>query len=185
MTSNLAQVMASLVDTSPTASVSDLITDKILTLTNETEMEDTSVATRFSSDAVNSDLATKNDGTVLKMAIIDSSRETLKQTMVSFASVGAECTGFTGGQEFLNSFKENNNYDLIILDVLLEDQTGISLLKKLHDDGNKIPIIIYSNSVPKDVLIKVLSLGPRTYLIKPLKPNVLVRKCLNYLQTKY
>ena len=185
MTSNLAQVMASLVDTSLTSSVSDLITDKILTLTNETEIEDTSVATRFSSDAVNSDLATKNDGTVLKMAIIDSSREELRQTMASFASVGAECTGFTGGQEFLNSFKENNNYDLIILDVLLEDQTGISLLKKLHDDGNQIPIIIYSNSVPKDVLIKVLSLGPRTYLIKPLKPNVLVHKCLNYLQTKY
>ena len=64
------------------------------------------------------------------------------------------------------------------------DENG-NIIYYEDSDGNKIPIIIYSNSVPKDVLIKVLSLGPRTYLIKPLKPNVLVRKCLNYLQTKY
>lgn len=183
MASNLPKVLNSLVDTTMTSSVSDLITDKILTSTSEDDLDSTKVKTKFSSDAINSDLVSKDDGTVLNIAVIDSNDAELKQTMDIFTSIGANCEGFKGGQEFLTSFKTKNNYDFIILDVFLADQTGLSLLQRLHNQVGTPPVIVYSRPVQKDVAVKILSLGAKTLIFKPQKANILIQKCFNLLKS--
>ena len=89
----------------------------------------------------------------------------------------------SGGAEFLNNY-EDGKFDLIVLDVLLADQTGLSLLQNLHKRPHSPPIVIYSQSLQKDVIVKVLSAGAASYLVKPQKPNFLVQKCLSVLKTR-
>jgi len=182
MTSNLARVLNSLVDTSISSSVSDLITDKILSQTNEFEQESDAIATKFSSDIINEDVAEISDGTVLNMAIIDSDDTYRNQILETFSGIGANCKAYKGGQEFLNAISEDKNIDLIIMDIMLADKTGLSLLQRLMGMHLTAPIVIYSQGLQREVLTKIISLGNRNILTKPLKPNVLVQKCLSYLR---
>lgn len=180
MTSNLSRVLNDIVDTSITSDVSDLITNKILTPTYLSEDDSGSIATRFSSDAPEGS-STKKTGTVLTVAIIDSDESSLEITKNSFEQAGASCVCFTKGQEFMNAY-DDDKYDLIILDVLLSDQTGLSLLQQLKSSFRAPPIIVYSQSLQRDIIVKVLSSGARSYLVKPQKPNVLIQKSLAILK---
>ena len=65
---------------------------------------------------------------------------------------------------------------------MLSDSLGFDILQKLGRQNGSPPIIVYSQSLQKDIVVKVLSSGARSYLVKPQKPNVLLQKCLNLLQ---
>lgn len=172
---NLSRILNSLVDTTITSSVSDLITDKILS-----SYDDNSglVDTRFSTDS-NGKVAGK-DGTVLNLAIIDSNQQSLGMTQLIFNEIGATTKGFTNSQDFIKDYAPDK-YNLIILDVILADQTGLSLLQYLQKQHNNTPVLVYSPSLQKDIVVKVLSLGARSYLVKPQKQTVLIQKALNLL----
>ncbi len=182
MTSNLSRVLNDLVDTSITSDISDLITNRFLTPSYEEE-DSASIATRFSSDTLEDSPVPKNTGTVLTIAIIDSDEASLELTKNYFEQSGASCSTYTKGQQFLQDY-EDGKFDLIILDVLLSDQTGLSLLQRLHSMPHTPPIVIYSPSLQKDIVVKVLSAGAASYLVKPQKPNFLVQKCLSVLKTR-
>ncbi len=181
MASNLSRILNDLVDTSVTSDVSDLITNRFLTPSYESE-DMASIDTRFSSDAAFEGVPKKN-GTVLTIGLIDSDESTLEITKNYFEQAGASCLTFTKGQEFLSAY-EDGKFDLIVLDVLLNDQTGLSLLQRLHGMPHSPPIVIYSQSLQKDIIVKVLSAGAASYLVKPQKPNILVQKCLSVLKHK-
>ena len=120
---------------------------------------------------------------MLTIGIIDSDEASLELTKNYFEQAGATCLTFTKGPEFLKEY-EDDKFDLIILDVLLADQTGLSLLQNLHSRPHSPPIVIYSQSLQKDIVVKVLSAGASSYLVKPQKPNEMVHKCLSILKTK-
>lgn len=180
MADNLQVVLNSLVDTTITSSVSDLITDKILTNSNEALPDLGSIETRFSSD-VKRDDENKDEGTVLNIAIVDSDEKYAEETKSVFTSIGANCTVFEDGQSFFTNYKDDE-FDLIILDVLIKDKTGLSLLQRLQEKRKAPPIMVYSQSVPKETLVRILSSGAKGYLVKPQKSNVLVQKSLALLK---
>ena len=182
MTSNLSRVLNDLVDTSVTSDISDLITNRFLTPSYEAE-DTASIATRFSSDGFEDSAVSKQTGTVLTIAIIDSDEASLELTKNYFEQAGATCFTFTKGQEFLTAY-EDGKFDLIILDVLLNDQTGLSLLQRLHSTPHSPPVVVYTQSLQKDIIVKVLSAGAASFLVKPQKPNVLIQKCLSILKVK-
>lgn len=179
MTSNLPKVLNSLVDTTDSTDVSDIISNKILSSSGSDDDSATSVDTRFSSDS--NGKSKKKDGTVLSVAIIDSDLNSMTSTKQAFTSAGADCTCFTSGQSFSNAY-EDRRFDLIILDVLINDKTGLSLLQFLAKKPLAPPVIIYSPSLQKDVVVKVLSAGAKSYIVKPQKPETIVQKCLALLK---
>lgn len=181
MTKNLSRVLNDIVDTSVTSDVSDLITNKFLTPSYE-ESDNASIATRFSSDST-AEGAVKKTGTVITVAIVDSDESSLELTKNYFEQAGASCFTYTRGPDFLSNY-EVNKFDLIVLDVLLADQTGLSLLQTLHSKPHSPPVVIYSQSLQKDIIVKVLSAGAASYLVKPQKPAYLVQKCLSVLKTR-
>jgi CheY-like chemotaxis protein len=177
LSTNLPRVLSSLVETAGSSSVSDLITDKILT---QTKSNEDSVDTRFSSDSASYVSGAKKTGTVLKIAIIDDNLDSLEETKNSFIEIGADCIPYTSGQDFLNSYHDEN-FNLVIHDVLLKDQTGLNVLRALQTDPESPPVLVYSPSLQKDFVIKVLSSGAKSFLVKPQKPQVLVQKALSLL----
>lgn len=181
--SNLPKVLNSLMDTTITSSVSDLIADRILTPTSMSSGNST-VDTRFYTDSSNDIESSRNMGTVLHVAIVDSDSQSLLLSKTVFETVGAEVNGYTNAEDFFNEY-EGGKFDLLILDVLLADNRGLEILRSMTQQYDSPPVVIYSNALPRDMVIKVVSSGAKNCLIKPLKPNDLLKKCLNVLNAEF
>jgi DNA-binding response OmpR family regulator len=181
MSNNLPKVLNSLIDTTITSSVSDLITDRILT-SSYLDEDSSSVETRFFSDTNSDPEALKaNDGTVLNIAIIDSDLQSLAMSKQAFENFGANCSVFQNGKAFMDSYAPEK-YNLIILDVILVDNMGLNILNSLKNRYDAPPVIVYTQSLQRDWVVKILSSGAKSYLVKPLKPQVLVQKSLALLK---
>ncbi|MCR4899427.1 MAG: response regulator [Treponema sp.] len=181
MSNNLPKVLNSLIDTTITSSVSDLITDRILT-SSYVDEDSSSVETRFFSDTNSDPTALKeNDGTVLNIAIIDSDIKSLAMSKAAFESYGANCSVFQNGQAFLDSYAPEK-YNLVILDVILVDNMGLNILNALKNRFDSPPVIVYTQSLQRDWVVKILSSGAKSYIVKPQKPQVLVQKSLALLK---
>ena len=173
MANQLPRLLTSLVDTTITSSVSDLITDKILTQSNEFGDDSGTVDTRFSYEAGGS----LDDGTVLNVAIIDADAKSAEQTKQIYESISANVTVYNSGKVFCDSYIQDK-FNLVILDVLMPDNSGIQVLQFLHQRSNTPDVIVYSANIQRDSIVKVLSLGAKHYLVKPQKHNVLIQKSL-------
>ena len=86
---------------------------------------------------------------------------TLKQT-------GYEAEGFSNSTDFFNALKKDKP-ELIILDIMLPDEDGVSVLKKVRakEDTKNIPIIMASAKGSEYDKINALDLGADDYLSKP------------------
>ena len=178
---NLPRILNSLVDTSITSSVSDLITDRIITSSAVSDEEISSINNNFFSDKSSDAIDSTNSGTVLHVAIIDSDTQSLLLTRTVFETVGSKCSQYIRGEDFLADY-EPGKFDLVILDIQLSDNRGLEILQTFQHQHDAPPVVIYSQSLQKDLVVKVLSAGARSYIIKPQKPNVLLQKCLSLLR---
>lgn len=178
---NLPRILNSLVDTSITSSVSDLITDRIITSSAVSDEEISSINNNFFSDKSSDAIDSTNSGTVLHVAIIDSDTQSLLLTRTVFETVGSKCSQYIRGEDFLADY-EPGKFDLVILDIQLSDNLGLEILQTFQHQHDAPPVVIYSKSLQKDLVVKVLSAGARSYIIKPQKPNVLLQKCLSLLR---
>ena len=80
----------------------------------------------------------------------------------------------------MNSWQDEN-FNLVIHEVLLKDQTGLYVLRALQEEPSAPPVLVYSQGLQREFIIKVLSSGAKSYLVKPQKPQVLVQKALSIL----
>jgi DNA-binding response OmpR family regulator len=92
--------------------------------------------------------------------------------LLGFNSVCAESAG--KAKEILASQKP----DLMLIDVMMPDQDGISLTKELHSDPKTsgIPIIIISGLADAGTLNDALLFGAADYLVKPVDLDALELK---------
>ncbi len=177
ISSSLPRILTSLLGPQGATNVSDLITDKILSQTEAISPDSAMVDTRFSSDTAIYNPNHKNTGTVLKIGIIDDNPASQQEIQIIFSAIGAECVCYTSGQDFLNDYHEQN-FNVVILDVLLKDQTALNLMRALQTEPMSPPVLVYSQSLTRDYIVKVLSSGAKGFLVKPQKPQVLVQKAL-------
>ena len=79
------------------------------------------------------------------------------------------------GREGLEKTQQEE-YDLLILDVMLPGMDGFSILKELRADGIQTPVIMLTARVEIDDRVKGLDLGADDYLTKPFAvPELLAR----------
>ena len=184
MSNNLPKVLNSLIDTTITSSVSDLITDRILT-SSYLDGDSSSVETRFFSDTNSDPEALKAaDGTVLNIAIIDADLKSLAMSKTAFEGYGANVYAYNSSQSFLADYKAEK-FNLVVLDVVLPDNTGLNVLAQLRREFNSPPVIVYSPPLQREWVVKILQSGAKTYIVKPQKPNVLVQKSLSLLKGEF
>jgi DNA-binding response OmpR family regulator len=73
-----------------------------------------------------------------------------------------------------------NNYDLILLDLMLPDMNGFDICKKIRKEKN-IPILIISAKGEDIDKIRGLGLGADDYVSKPFSPSELVARVKAHL----
>ena len=67
-------------------------------------------------------------------------------------------------------------YDLILLDIMLPKMDGLTVLKKLRDNGISTPIMLLTARTEIDDKIKGLDLGADDYLTKPFNKGELLAR---------
>lgn len=86
---------------------------------------------------------------------------------VSFAENGLE------GLEILN---RNNNYDLVLMDIMMPEMDGYEAIQKIRETPKlmELPIIALTAKAMKEDREKCLSVGASDYIVKPVDPDKLV-----------
>ena len=81
-------------------------------------------------------------------------------------SAGFEARGFSDGAAFLDALRDQSP-ELVLLDIMLPGEDGISILKRLRSDGNKVPVIMATAKGTEYDKVIGLDLGADDYLAKP------------------
>ncbi len=78
-----------------------------------------------------------------------------------------------------------DNFDLLILDIMLPGITGIEFAKNIRDGNDKTPIIMLTALVDPDTKEDSQKAGIDYYMIKPFEPLELLKKVKNLLDCYY
>jgi len=88
--------------------------------------------------------------------------------------LGIEVVSSAGsGQEGIKQVKEFEP-DVVLLDMRMPDIGGIDVLKRLREDGAKMPIAILTTVDDENDLIDALQCGAQGFLLKGMQPDELV-----------
>ena len=79
---------------------------------------------------------------------------------------------------------QTDNYDLILLDLLMPDMVGFEVLKRIKDNSqlSTIPVIMISGAEETESMTRCIEMGACGFLSKPLDPTQLAKQladCLN------
>ena len=85
---------------------------------------------------------------------------------------GYDVSTITSGAEAINLISKQN-FDILLLDILMPDVTGLDVLEKVRE-FSQIPIIVFT--ARPDVFEIAKSMGANDYISKPLNPEHLVQK---------
>jgi heavy metal response regulator len=77
-----------------------------------------------------------------------------------------------------------NDYDLVILDVVLPDRSGFEVLKTLRGDGLRMPVLMLTGQSKTQDKIKGLDAGADDYLTKPFDFDELLARVRALLRRK-
>jgi len=109
----------------------------------------------------------KQDSTFGKILIIDDERDNTEiikdiledvsySTMLARSAIEAKAIVAT------------NTFDLILMDVWMPGQDGISLLSEWHSDGLSTPVVMMSGHAEPSDIVRAMKLGAVDFLKKPL-----------------
>ncbi len=81
---------------------------------------------------------------------------------------------FDGAEALL--YLETENYDAVILDIMMPKIDGLTVLKTIRDKGNFVPVIMLSAKSQIDDKVAGLDLGANDYLSKPFETKELLAR---------
>ena len=68
---------------------------------------------------------------------------------------------------------------------MMPDVNGFAVLQFMKDNGIETPVIVLSALSRKESVFKALNFGIKSYMVKPLKPNGLIIKTNEILNTMF
>ncbi|MBQ9207022.1 MAG: response regulator [Treponema sp.] len=177
---NLSEVVNSLVSGADASNVQDVISDKILASSGDSD--EGSVALRFFADTGTVGETEELTAGQLKIAIIDVDFSVVQYLTRVTETIG-EVTVFNGGKEFIEKVQPNQ-FNLAITGMYMPEVTGLDVLRFLVEKHIDLPVIVYSTIVQKEVIMQTLRLGASSYLVKPQPAQVITQKALEIVNAK-
>jgi two-component system response regulator CpxR len=110
-----------------------------------------------------------------RLLIIDDDVRLAEMLAEYLAPEGVELTAVASGIQGLRN-AQRENYDLIILDVMLPGLSGFDVLKQLRETGSRTPVLMLTARGDDVDRIVGLDLGADDYLPKPFNPRELLAR---------
>lgn len=118
-----------------------------------------------------------------KILIVDDNRLNLKVTNKLLEPYELDVTLLESGEECIDFIKEQNNFDLIMLDQMMPGLDGTSTLNKLKEiDNFNTPVIVLTADAMQGQKEKYISSGFDDYISKPIDKKELSRVLSKFLR---
>ena len=91
-------------------------------------------------------------------------------------NTGATILWACDGQEMLNTIKNQNDIDLILMDISMPKIDGYSAAKKVREFGIKTPIIAQSAFIFDEEKTNIIEAGCNDFIEKPINKDLLFSK---------
>lgn len=100
----------------------------------------------------------------------------LRQTMARILlRAGFEVTTVASGEESF-SVLEEHSFDMVYLDLRLPGLNGLEILKAIRAKFPEIPILLFTAQPDLHSAVEALRNGATDYLMKPLKPEIVIER---------
>lgn len=122
-----------------------------------------------------------------KLLVIDESKELVEAIRKYFRShasieVVMEANDGETGLDLMKN--KQNDYDLIVMDLVLPKKDGISLLEAMQSNGIHKKVIVLTAYHSQDMIRRVSSLGADYYILKPFDMLELEKRIMDLSETK-
>lgn len=102
----------------------------------------------------------------MRILLAEDERSLSKAIVKIFEKNNYSVDAVYNGEEAL-LYLEGENYDIVVLDIMMPKMDGITALKKMRAAGNQIPVLILSAKSETDDKVLGLDSGANYYLTKP------------------
>lgn len=119
----------------------------------------------------------------MKLLVIEDDPSLRKVIVTILSEEGYDVDETDHGKEAL-LLAETNIYDLLILDIMLPEKDGFSIIEKLRKNSNFTPILVITAKDAVSDRVKGLNLGADDYLVKPFELIELLARIKALLRRK-
>jgi CheY-like chemotaxis protein len=105
----------------------------------------------------------------MKLLVIDDNHDITDVVRFYCDSKGLDCTVINDGNDGLNLIRENDDFDLILLDLAMPDFTGLDVINSLKKENllDQKKIIVFTASSDPKVMEEIRNSGVKGILKKP------------------
>lgn len=108
---------------------------------------------------------------IKKILIVEDDKPIAKALQLKLIHAGFEATVAGDGDEALENLNKNN-FQIILLDLMMPKKDGFAFLAEMKAKKNKTPVIILSNLSQEGDMQKAKGLGAAGYFVKSNTPLV-------------
>ncbi len=118
----------------------------------------------------------KKDYTGRKVLVVDDNNLNIKVATKILKEFNLDIESANSGRECIDRIINNEKYDIIFMDIMMPEMSGVETLKKLRQivDFN-VPIVALTADAIKGKSNKYIEVGFNDYLSKPIKETELIR----------
>jgi len=120
----------------------------------------------------------------MKLLIIEDSQSLLRSLGTGLRKMGYAVDLVADGAEGLN-FARHNDYDVIVLDLMLPSMDGLTVLQRLRALGKQTHILILSAKDQVEDRIRGLRFGADDYMVKPFSFDELCARIQTLVRRRY
>jgi len=159
--------------------------EKLISAANVEGEQEESIHMGFQAETIDS-LSTKLGSMQKKMqiAIVDDDIVIHELVKTVFSDTGWDINAYENGKRFVES-DARDSYDLVFLDLMMPEMNGFQVLEFFKKNKVGIPVIVLSALSQKETVLKALAYGVKSYMIKPLKVDTILKKSTEILQMNF
>src|SRR5574338_513655 len=96
---------------------------------------------------------------------------------------GYDVVAIPGGEHLFEHLSADQ-FDLLLLDIMMPRVNGLDLLQKVREDGRwrDLPVLMISSMPPEDATVKALGLGAQDFIPKPFRVRELLARVKAHLR---
>lgn len=110
-----------------------------------------------------------------RILIVDDELKLVKKLKKLLEKDGFEVETAGNGKEALQIIGESKPFDVIISDIRMEEMDGLTFLKKVHQNGLDVGVIMITGYGDMDTFLESLYFGAFQYIQKPVQYETLLQ----------
>ena len=118
------------------------------------------------------------------ISVVDDDLVIQELIKTAFSDTKFQIKTYDNGRLFMSD-KDAVDVDLIFLDLMMPEMDGFQVMEELSNRKTDVPIIVLSALSQRETVLRALRFGVKSYMIKPLRPEGILRKAAEILRMSF